>query len=182
MAENDDRDGFKRGFIEHCKKAGMSLDDMHAIVDFALLEKQAVLPHILGGSGTSLLRRAWPWAAARLAPTVARIKPYATYVRGGIPWLAGGVAIGTGRAALGAARDIAAQSPQIYMQALPYIVGTLGAGGLALGAGAGHRLAETADDAETPDQIKARELAQTYKTYADRIRAKKQYQLDKQVQ
>lgn len=172
MDADADRIAFKHGFVENCKKAGMSLDDMHALLDFALREKTAFF-------GTGLLARFAPGLAARLGP-------YAGALRTGLG-RAAAVAIPASAAAGvyagGQARDMAlagaATAPNLYMQALPWLVGLGGAGGIALGSGIGSGLAAADDDAETPEQIKAKELAQTYKTYADQIRAKKQYQLSR---
>jgi hypothetical protein len=48
--------------------------------------------------------------------------------------------------------------------------------GLALGGGLGYGAAKMDEPSVTPDEIKAQELAKTYKTYTDRIKARRAYQ------
>lgn len=52
------------------------------------------------------------------------------------------------------------------------LLGTAGAAGLAGGAGLGYGLAHATTPRITDDEIRAQELAQTYRIYADRARAK----------
>lgn len=52
------------------------------------------------------------------------------------------------------------------------LLGTAGAAGLAGGAGLGYGLAHATTPNITDDEIRAQELAQTYRIYADRARAK----------
>lgn len=53
------------------------------------------------------------------------------------------------------------------------LLGTAGAAGLAGGAGIGYGLARATTPNITDDEIRAQELAQTYRIYAERARAKK---------
>jgi hypothetical protein len=63
------------------------------------------------------------------------------------------------------------------------MLGTAGAAGLAGGAGIGYGLAHATQPNITDDEIRAQELAQTYRIYAERARAKnkskKQYRVAK---
>lgn len=52
------------------------------------------------------------------------------------------------------------------------LLGTAGAAGLAGGAGVGYGLAHATTPRISDDEIRAQELAQTYRIYADRARAK----------
>lgn len=52
------------------------------------------------------------------------------------------------------------------------MLGAAGAAGLAGGAGLGYGLAHATTPRVTDDEIRAQELAQTYRVYADRARAK----------
>jgi hypothetical protein len=92
------------------------------------------------------------------------------------PWLA---ALGTGAYALyqgtkGVAKEVA--------PAAKFLAGVPIAAGLAGGAGLGYGLAKLNEPSVTEDDIKAQELAQTYKIYADRLKARQAYQKYRQAQ
>jgi len=55
-------------------------------------------------------------------------------------------------------------------------VGVPAAAGLALGGGLGYGAAKIDEPEITPDDIKAQELAETYKRYTDRLKARRAYQ------
>jgi len=76
----------------------------------------------------------------------------------------GAVGAGLGSGVLGGARNLLSG----YGSAL----GAAGAAGLAGGAGLGYGLARVTAPDITDDEIRAQELAQTYRIYADRARAK----------
>lgn len=50
------------------------------------------------------------------------------------------------------------------------------AAGLAIGGGIGHGAAKLNEPDITPEQIKAQEIANTYKVYTDRLKARRAYQ------
>jgi|APCry1669188879_1035177.scaffolds.fasta_scaffold05051_5 hypothetical protein len=56
------------------------------------------------------------------------------------------------------------------------IVGLPAGLGLALGGGLGYGAAKMDEPEITPDDIKAQELAKTYKTYTDRLKSRRAYQ------
>lgn len=88
---------------------------------------------------------------------------------------AGAAGAGLGRGVLGGAGDL--------LSGYGTLLGTAGAAGLAGGAGIGYGLAHATTPNITDDEIRAQELAQTYRIYADRARAKnkakKQYRVAK---
>lgn len=158
---------FKRGFSDFCCDNGLSKEAVAVLLESAGQEK------ISAADWLTYLTR-----LARKTPN--RIRHLAERTPGALAPYVGPAALAGGAAALGGAAATAGAGavqhvPNLYMQALPYMVGLGGAAGLALGSGVGHGMASLDDDAETPEQIKAKELAQTYKTYADQIKAKKRY-------
>lgn len=158
---------FKRGFSDFCCDSGLSKDAAAALV-FGGEEKEAFFNRTILNSLLTRIPR------DIRNPIIAASRRAAPYV--GPAALAGGAAALGGAAATAGAGAVQ-HVPNLYMQALPYMVGLGGAAGLALGSGVGHGMASLDDDAETPEQIKAKELSQTYKTYAEQIRAKKRYNM-----
>jgi hypothetical protein len=157
---------FKRGFLDFCCDNGLSKEAAAELINTtSVFEKEALSPATLLARLAVHARR----AGRAVAPYGRAVAPYVAPAA-----LAGGAAALGGAAATGTA-GVVQHVPNLYMQALPYMVGLGGAAGLALGSGIGHGMASLDDDAETPEQIKAKELAQTYQTYADQIKAKKKY-------
>lgn len=156
---------FRRGFSDFCCDAGLSTEAARALILAADTgEKQAFFNRTLLNTALVHARRAGRAVPGLLRNTALVAAP-----------VAAGAAAGAGAAGLSAAGGLATQTPNLYLSALPYMVGLGGAAGLALGSGVGHGLSALDDEAETPEQIKAKELAATYQTYADQIRAKRKY-------
>jgi hypothetical protein len=70
----------------------------------------------------------------------------------------------------------AAGTPSIFDLSGMAMVGLPAGLGLALGGGLGYGAAKMDEPSVTPDEIKAQELAKTYKRYTDRIKARRAYQ------
>ena len=86
------------------------------------------------------------------------------------PALLGIGAAGLGAAALGNSLTDGGKS---LLGGTAQTLGSLGALGLAGGAGVGYGLAKATSPDITDDDIRAQEIAQTYRVYADRARRKK---------
>ena len=96
----------------------------------------------------------------------ARLKAASEKQAWAIPALLGAGALAGGAGLLG-------QGIQSTTQGVPGFLGGLGALGLAGGAGVGYGLAKATAPDVSDDDIRAQEIAQTYRIYADRARRKK---------
>lgn len=96
------------------------------------------------------------------------------------PWIA---AAGTGLAAgLGGIYYGTKQVAKDAFPAAKFLAGVPIAAGLAGGAGLGYGLAKLNEPRVDEDDLKAQELAQTYKVYTDRLKARQAYQKYRQAQ
>lgn len=91
------------------------------------------------------------------------------------PWVipaltAGLTAVGAGVANFG--KGLAQYAPEITATSLAVPT----AAGLAIGGGLGHLAAKSEEPELSPEDIQAQEIADTYKRYTDRIKARKAYQ------
>ena len=84
--------------------------------------------------------------------------------------LAGGTAIGAGLKSV--AGSLMHHAPEIGAAS----IGIPTAAGLALGGGLGYGAAKLEEPETTPDDIKAQEIAETYRRYTDRLKARRAYQ------
>lgn len=157
---NEKAKAFKRGFAAYCFDAGMDTEKAAALIAFGL-EKQAggwgrFLAKALGRTRTGA-RESWNW------------------MKGQLPGFAGGLGVGVASKVPGALPAAAQTAGSVYGDFV--LPASLGIGG-ALGLGAGHVLgntwADATDTGEDAEQIKAKELADTYRAYADRARRQKE--------
>lgn len=95
-------------------------------------------------------------------PSWAAVKPWLTHAGTGIGGGLAGLGIG---GAFNAAKDISGLT-----------VGLGGGLGLLGGAGLGYGLARLNEEDVDEDEIKSKELADTYKVYADRLKSQRAYQ------
>jgi len=163
-------EAFKRGFAAYCFDAGMDTEKAAALIAFGL-EKQAggwgrFLANALGRSRTALR------SAGKSISNYFSKSP-------------GRAAVAAGAAGAGTAGPIGYMTANVLpaAQTAGSIYGdfvlpaSIGIGG-ALGLGAGHVLgnawADATDTGEDAEQIKAKELADTYRAYADRARRQKE--------
>jgi hypothetical protein len=96
-----------------------------------------------------------------ILPYLSRLRPYAGAAATGAGGLLSGLGIG---GAFNAAKDISGLG-----------LGLAGGAGLLGGAALGYGKAKLDEDDISEDDIKAKELADTYKVYADRLKAQKAY-------
>lgn len=161
----DEKTAFKMGFAARCFEMGLEPDQVKAA-----MEKSALLPVILGGTGTGiakLLGKFAPGITNRLvsgySPVAKTVGPYMKSLG-----LLGGGAVGHSILSGGAAnmlKDLGGWG-----------IGLGGGLGLLGGAGLGYGMAKLREENVDEDEVKAKELADTYKVYTDRLKAQRAYQ------
>jgi len=157
----DEKTAFKMGFAARCFEMGLEPEQVKEA-----FEKSALLPTFLGGTGTGLLARFAPALAARLAPIAARTGA-ATKTVGTAGILASPFLLNGG---LSAAKDLGLAG-----------IGIGGAAGLLGGAALGYGKAKLDEEPIDEDEIKSKELSDTYKVYSDRLKAQKAYKKYRQA-
>lgn len=145
----DEKTAFKMGFAARCFELGLEPGQVKEA-----MEKSAFIGRILG--------RALPWLASKLPTRAALGKFLGTLGVGGLGVGAG--ALGSG-GVYNAIKDIGGLG-----------IGLGGGVGLLGGAGLGYGLAKLQEEDVDEDAIKAKELADTYSAYSDRLKAQKAYQ------
>jgi hypothetical protein len=130
------------------------------------MEKSANLGAILAGLRAAG-SRALPWLASKLPTRAGLGRMLGTAGTAATAGTLGFLGSGT---AYNAIKDIGAAQ-----------IGLGGAAGLAGGAGLGYGLAKLHEEDVDDDAIKAKELADTYKVYSDRLKAQKAYKQYRQA-
>jgi hypothetical protein len=161
----DEKTAFKLGFAASCAEQGLSVEDVDALVKSAAPAwLSAVLPALRSAAGRAAT--AGGEAAGRLGSSLWRnAVPAATAAGAGV---AGGLAA-TGGAAL-------QSTPAVAQHLALLAAGAPVAAGLALGGGLGYGAAKFNEPDLSPEDIQAKEIADTYKTYTNRLRARRAYQ------
>lgn len=154
----DEKTAFKLGFASRCFEMGLEPDQVTAA-----MEKSALLPTFIGGSGTGLLAKFLPKLIPRLAPIAAKTGPWGKWLGAAAPIGIGGF-LASG-APLQAAKDIGLLG-----------IGMGGAAGLLGGAALGYGKAKLDEEPIDEDEIKSKELADTYKAYTARLKSQRAYQ------
>jgi hypothetical protein len=157
----DEKTAFKLGFATRCFEMGLEPAQVKEA-----FEKSALLPTFLGGTGTGILSRLAPGLAARLAPIAARTGPWGK-------WMAGGAAA----AGLPAAGFFASGAPLQAIKDMGLLgIGLGGGAGLLGGAALGYGKAKLDEEPVDEDEIKSKELSDTYKAYTARLKSQRAYQ------
>lgn len=161
----DEKTAFKLGFASRCFELGLEPGQVKEA-----MEKSALLPVILGGTGTGLAKVLGKIAPALTSRLVSAYGPVATAV-GPYARTAGGLtAAGMGGAFLSGG------ATNMLKDLGGFGIGLGGAAGLLGGAGLGYGLAKLREEDVDEDEIKAKELADTYKVHTDRLKAQRAYQ------
>jgi len=157
----DEKTAFKLGFAHKCFEMGLEPEHVKEA-----MEKSAswarILPYLDPRKLGPLLSAGWKsLPSARTAGRMARDAGLGL----------GGAAYGLGASGLfNAAKDYSG-----------LILGLGGAAGLAGGAALGYGKAKLDEKEVDEDEIKSKELADTYKVYADRLKAQKAYRQYRQA-
>lgn len=148
----DVKTAFKMGFVAYCADNGMSKESTAAFI-----EKSAA---------------GWGSVVRPLLDNVA--KPALKNIGKGFAWAAPFFA-------MDAVKGVGTTAKELAPVLAGLGVGVPVASGLALGSGLGWGAAKLNEPDITPEDIKAKELADTYKQYTDRLQARRAYQQYRQA-
>lgn len=151
----DEKTAFKLGFASRCFEMGLEPDQVKEA-----MEKSALF-------GTGLLARYAPQLAARLGPIVGAAK---SRLGSGLGRLATGTGL-VGAGMLGSGSLYKAVSDMGMLG-----IGLGGGAGLLGGAALGYGKAKLDEEPVDEDEIKSKELSDTYKAYTARLKAQRAYQ------
>ena len=158
------KEAFRLGFLARCAQEGLTGEHLSARIKSAA-EKQSILGMALLGLGAA-------GAYGLASGGIAGVLNGAGTVAGLIP--AGGL-LGGAALARGGVRDLASGAG--------VLAGLIPAGGLMAGAGLGYGAAKMTEPNITDSDIKAQELADTYRIYAEKAKANRrarQYRVARQ--
>lgn len=155
----DEKTAFKLGFASRCFEMGLEPDQVKEA-----MEKRAILPTFIGGTGTGLLARFLPSLAARLMPIARVTGPFSK------------ATAGVGVAGAGYGTFIAPTVLKATAEAARLGLALNASVGLAAGAGLGYGAAKLNEKPVDEDEIKSKELADTYKAHTARLKSQRAYQ------
>lgn len=200
FANVTEKEAFRMGFMSRCAAEGLEKAAAHERLKAAVQEIRDAPSNFYDswmnspkGTGTGSYMDKWynPWTknTDSLTPGEGTMRSVGRYASAAAPALAGTAAAITAAPAMllpasiigagGLGGWIASGGPQktfgAAAQAAAVPIGLLGAAGLAGGAGLGYLGAKFNEPDINEDEIKAKELAQAYKVYTDRMKARKAY-------
>lgn len=172
---SNDVEEFKRGFAAYCFEAGLSQEKAAALIEYANEKRSnAAFARLLAGLASGA--RGLATRARSFLPSGQALRNAGTATVNAAKSPTG-VAIGTGAGILGlqALSNAAASAPAAYADyVIPGALAIGGAAGLGAGHIGGNWLAAATENTSDPEEIKAKELADTYRAYARRAEVQRE--------